>query len=129
MNIQFSAFKRLVIAVTISSASILLGEMIGVVSPVNAQIINLSSSVVAQSPTPETYVNKINNNTISVEITEGEFRFVGNLKRTSGNTFIGEDRQVRVIYDRDTKRIVIINRVTGDQFYNYIFSDVDEGAL
>lgn len=100
-----------------------------VVSPVKAQIMSLSSPVVAQSPTPVTNITNINNNRITIEITEGEFRFKGNLKRTTGNTFVGEDRQVRVMYDRDTKRIVIINRVTGDEFYNYFFSDVDEGAL
>jgi len=81
------------------------------------------------STTPVTYMRRINQNQIAVQITEGEFRFHGNLNRTSGNMFVGQDRQVRVMYDRTTKRMVVINVVTGTEFYNYIFSDVNEGAL
>jgi hypothetical protein len=36
---------------------------------------------------------------------------------------------VRVIYDQDAGRIVIINVVTGTEFYNYAYSSIDEGYL
>jgi len=51
------------------------------------------------------------------------------LQRAVDNNFIGEDEQVRVMYDRSTGQIVVINKVTGTEFYNYFFSEVDEGAL
>lgn len=81
------------------------------------------------SSTPVTYLTEIDRDQIVMQITEGEFRFHGYLERTSGNMFVGEDDQVRVMYDRDTKRVVVINAQTGTEFYNYFFSDVDEGAL
>lgn len=83
----------------------------------------------AQSATPVTYLTEVNRNRIVMQITEGEFHFHGNLVRTSGNMFVGQDNQVRVMYDRTTKRVVVINIKTGTEFYNYFFSDVDEGAL
>ncbi|HEY9640426.1 MAG TPA: hypothetical protein V6C57_08080 [Coleofasciculaceae cyanobacterium] len=88
-----------------------------------------SASSRAQSPTPVTYVTRVNDNRIVMQITEGEFRFHGDLNRTSGNTFVGQDQQVRVIYDRSTGRIVVINAQTGTEFYNYVFSKAHEGAL
>jgi len=99
------------------------------VIPVNAQTANLLPEIIAQSPVPVTYVTKIDNNQIVMQITEGEFRFHGYLKRTSGKTFVGQDEQVRVIYDRATGHIVVINVKTGTEYYNYVFSEVDEGAL
>lgn len=87
------------------------------------------SFVISQSSDPLTYLTEIDSDTIVMQITEGEFIFHGWLSRTSGNTFTGEDDQVRVIYDRDTKRVVVMNKQTGTEFYNYFFSDVDEGAL
>lgn len=87
------------------------------------------SFVISQSSNPLTYLTEIDSDTIVIQITEGEFIFHGWLSRTSGNTFTGEDDQVRVIYDRDTKRVVVMNKQTGTEFYNYFFSDVDEGAL
>lgn len=87
------------------------------------------SFVISQSSDPLTYLTEIDSDTIVMQITEGEFIFHGWLSRTSGNTFTGEDDQVRVIYDRDTKRVVVMNKQTGTEFYNYFFSDVNEGAL
>ncbi len=83
----------------------------------------------AQSPTPVTYMTQLNANEIMVQITEGEFRFRGKLRRTVENNFIGSDGRVRVMYDRSTSRVVVINEQTGTEFYNYFFSMANEGAL
>ena len=80
-------------------------------------------------PTPETYLTRENANEYIAELIEGEFYFYGPLTRTSGNTFVGSDAQVRVMYDADTSRMVVINVVTGTEFYNYFISNVDEGYL
>lgn len=117
------------IAFFLISPAILLGGTDGVISSAKAQTLNASSSVVAQSPTPVTYVTEIDQDKMVMQITEGEFRFHGYLERTSGNMFVGHDEQVRVMYDRDTSRVVVINVVTGTEFYNYFFSTVDEGSL
>ncbi|MFB2836102.1 hypothetical protein [Floridanema evergladense] len=90
---------------------------------------NNQSSSNSSSPTPVTRIIRRTPNQITVRITEGEFKYSGVLRRTSGNTFIGSDGRVRVIYDRQTGRITVINAVTGDEFYNYIYSDVNEGRL
>jgi hypothetical protein len=82
-----------------------------------------------QSTTPITQMTTRNANEIAANITEGEFKFSGILKRTSGNMFTGSDGRVRVMYDRGTARVVIINEVTGTEFYNYQYSDVNEGGL
>ncbi|MEP0896917.1 hypothetical protein NDI36_20850 [Leptolyngbya boryana FACHB-1624] len=82
-----------------------------------------------QSATPITQMTSRNANEIAATITEAEFKFSGILKRTSGNMFVGSDGRVRVMYDRGTARVVIINEVTGTEFYNYQFSDVNEGGL
>ncbi|WP_219903799.1 hypothetical protein [Stenomitos frigidus] len=83
----------------------------------------------AKSPTPLTYMTLRNANEIVTQITEGEFKFRGTLRRTSGNMFAGEDSQVRVMYDKGTSRVVVINKVTGTEFYNYFFSTANEGRL
>lgn len=70
-----------------------------------------------------------NANPIAVRITEGEFNFSGVLTRTSGNQFSGSDRRVRVMYDRGTGQVVIINEATGTEFYNYQYTDANEGSL
>jgi hypothetical protein len=79
--------------------------------------------------TPVTRMTHRNKNQIAVQITEGEFKFSGILTRTSGNIFQGSDGRVRVIYDRGAGRVTIINPKTGDQFYNYNYTDVNEGSL
>ncbi len=79
--------------------------------------------------TPVTNMTRRNNNQISAQITEGEFKFSGILSRTSGNLFQGSDGRVRVMYNRDTGRVTIINTKTGDEFYNYKYTDVNEGTL
>ncbi len=83
----------------------------------------------SSSGTPLTKMTRRNNNQIAVQITEGEFKFSGVLTRTSGNIFQGSDQRARVIYDRGAGRLTIINPKTGDQFYNYNYTDVDEGKL
>jgi hypothetical protein len=81
------------------------------------------------SLTPVTYVTPRSADQIDMQITAGEFRFHGPLTRSSGNTFTGADGRVRVIYDRDTGRIVVLNVMTGSELYNYVFSEVNEGYL
>jgi hypothetical protein len=88
-----------------------------------------STQSVSQTPAPLTYMTPVNANAIRVQITDGEFKFRGTLNRTSGNMFVGEDSQVRVMYDKGTSRVVVINKVTGTEFYNYIFSTAKEGNL
>ncbi|WP_073596410.1 hypothetical protein [[Phormidium ambiguum] IAM M-71] len=86
---------------------------------------NNQSTSSNSSPTPVTRIIRRTPNQITVQITEGEFKYSGVLTRTSGNTFIGSDGRVRVIYDRNTGRITIINAVTSTEFYNYIYSEVN----
>lgn len=81
------------------------------------------------SATPRTNLSQIADNQIAAYITDGEFSFDGMLYRTSGNTFVGEDGRVRVMYDKGSSRMVIINVVTGTEFYNYTYSMANEGAL
>lgn len=85
----------------------------------------------SNSATPLTKMTRRQNQNINVEITEGEFEFYGVLKPSTEkpNSFIGEDDQVRVFYDRNIGQITIINKVTGDLFYQYNYTDVDEGSL
>lgn len=122
------------IALALGTGAFSLGSM-GAIAPLaNAQIRPaslplVSSPVIAQSPTPVTYITEVSPDELAIEITEGEFYFHGYLERTSGNMFVGHDAQVRVMYDRDTSRVVVINLLTGDEYYNYFFSIADEGAL
>ena len=81
------------------------------------------------SGTPVTEMTTRNANQIAVRITEGEFKFSGVLTRTSGNKFSGSDGRVRVMYDRGAGRVVIINEATGTEFYNYQYTDANEGSL
>ncbi len=83
----------------------------------------------SSSGTPLTKMTRRGNNQIAVQITDGEFKFSGILTRTSGNTFQGSDGRARVIYDRGAGRVTIINPRTGDEFYNYNYTDVNEGSL
>jgi hypothetical protein len=88
-----------------------------------------AQTTTAPSATPRTNLSQIADNQIAAYITEGEFVFDGMLYRTSGNTFVGEDGRVRVMYDKGASRMVIINVVTGTEFYNYIYSMANEGSL
>lgn len=117
------------IARSLGAMAILLGGTVGILSSAAAQTPHPVTSVVAQSPTPVTYVTVLSSDQIVMQIQEGEFYFHEYLDRTSGNTFVGHDEQVRVIYDRDTSRVVVINLLTGDEYYNYFFSSTSEGAL
>lgn len=102
----------------------------GFISPLKAETLMMKQIPMIMANTPlTTYMTQKNNNLIAVEIKDAEFRFKGNLKRTSGNMFVGEDKQVRVMYDKSTSHVVVINRITGTEFYNYIFSIADEGTL
>jgi len=98
-------------------------------APYNQQNSQPAPNAAATSPTPLTYMTVRNSNEIMTQITEGEFKFRGLLRRTSGNNFVGEDSQVRVMYDKGTSRVVVINKTTGKEFYNYFFSTANEGAL
>lgn len=118
--------KQFLALFVVTAGSVL--TITGLISVAQAQLPE-PSFVISQSSNPLTYLTEIDSDTIVIQITEGEFIFHGWLSRTSGNTFTGEDDQVRVIYDRDTKRVVVMNKQTGTEFYNYFFSDVDEGAL
>lgn len=101
----------------------------GETAPANQSQTGSGGSSASPSTTPVTYLTEVDRDQIVMQITEGEFRFHGDLERTSGNMFVGEDDQVRVMYDRGTKRVVVINAQTGTEYYNYFFSDVNEGAL
>lgn len=79
------------------------------------------------SNTPTTYVTPVQDDELVMQITEGEFRFHGYLERTSDNIFVGSDDQVQVTYDRDKDRVIVVNKETGTEFYNYIYSEVNEG--
>ena len=114
-------------SISFATASILLLTTGGVISAVKANTLKASPMIMAQ--TPITTMTKKSRDQIAITIKEAEFKFKGTLKRTSGNTFIGEDRQVRVIYDKNTSHVIVINKITGDEFYNYIFSITDEGRL
>lgn len=119
-------FEKTAVAFSVVAASGL-WAIVGSVYPTHAQTIQPASVLIAA--TPVTYMTVVDRNHIVVQITEGEFFFHGWLERTSGNKFTGQDEQVRVMYDMDTKRLVVINVRTGDEFYNYIFSNVNEGSL
>lgn len=98
-------------------------------APYTQQSTQPAPSTTAKSPNPLTYMTPQGTNVIMTQITEGEFKFRGPLRRTSSNKFAGEDGQVRVMYDKDTSRVVVINKVTGTEFYNYFFSTANEGKL
>ncbi|ACK73245.1 hypothetical protein PCC7424_4888 [Gloeothece citriformis PCC 7424] len=99
--------------------------------PIKANSLHNSPIEIAQSRTPQkTYMTPQKNpNQIAVQIQDGEFFFAGMLQRTSGNNFMAQDKKVRVMYDQGTKRVVVINVVTGTEFYNYFFSTANEGRL
>jgi archaellum component FlaG (FlaF/FlaG flagellin family) len=104
---------------------------VGISLPIQANSLQNSSFEIAQSRQPQkTYMTPQRDpNQIAIQINDGEFVFAGMLKRTSGNMYIAQDKQVRVMYDKGTSRVVVINIMTGDEFYNYIFSTANEGSL
>lgn len=104
--------------------------MIGIVNPMRTQASDVPSNLIAQSSNPVTYITRFSwdPNQIVMQISEGEFIFHGYLFRTEGNMFVGEDDQVRVMYDYDTERVVVINKITGTEFYNYFFHDPNFGT-
>ncbi|HEY9657284.1 MAG TPA: hypothetical protein V6C65_02385 [Allocoleopsis sp.] len=120
-------FGKIGLTCSVIAACGLLGSSLGSVSPAQSQTVQSAPFQIAA--TPVTYMTVIDADHIVVQITEGEFLFHGWLERTSGNMFVGEDEQVRVMYDRDTSQLVVINVQTGDEFYNYTFSITNEGAL
>jgi hypothetical protein len=107
----------------------------GFAIPASAGGFGVAPLLLAQEPVaPErTYMTPQNDDQIAVQIRDGEFFFRGILTRSSGNVYIAHDRQVRVIYDREEGRVVVINLVTGTEFYNYPYRDpqrnTSEGAL
>jgi hypothetical protein len=119
--------EKIVLACSVITASSLFGSLVGVIPPAQSQTVQPAPMLLAANPT--TYMTVIDNNTIVVQITEGEFLFHGWLERTSDDMFVGQDEQVRVMYDRSTSRLVVINVRTGDEFYTYFFSPAAEGAL
>lgn len=114
----------------LATASLVLLSSSGFMSSVKAETLTIKEKpmLVASKPA-RTNMTVTGKNTIAVNIQDAEFKFKGTLKRTSGNMFIGEDRQVRVMYDKGTSHVVVINKKTGTEFYNYIFSIADEGSL
>lgn len=74
-------------------------------------------------------ITRVNDDEYAVELGEGQFYFNEPLYRSSGETFVGANGRFRVIYDRGNLRMVVINVVTGEELFNYIYSEVDEGYL
>ncbi|GAB4471614.1 MAG: hypothetical protein OHK0037_31040 [Elainellaceae cyanobacterium] len=121
------------IQIPLLATALLLGAS-GVGLPAHADSLGAVPVQLAQSATPErTYMTPQNADQIAVQISDGEFFFRGILTRSSGNFYIAQDRQVRVMYDREAGRVVVINVVTGTEFYNYPYRDnqrnTSEGAL
>ncbi|MEB3278371.1 MAG: hypothetical protein VKK42_05545 [Lyngbya sp.] len=69
--------------------------------------------------TPTTYTTIQNSNEIAMQITEGEFKFSGILKRGETGSFVGSDDQVEVIFNPQNGHVIVNNKVTGTEFYNY----------
>ncbi len=92
--------------------------------PAKADIINPQPRLIAAQNhiIPTTYMTRQNENEIAVQIQEGEFIFRGTLEKTQGSMYIAEDSQVRVMYDTRTHHVVVINKRSGTEYYNYVFS-------
>jgi len=76
-------------------------------------------------PTPVTYTTVLNEDQIRIQISEGDFFYTGNLERINGETFVGQEGAIRVVYARDRGLITVINVVQHRDLYNYAYSDVD----
>lgn len=96
-------------------------EFYNYTNPLSGSSSGQSSGGQSASLTPVTYMTPQNADTFMVQITEGEFNFRGPITRSSGSTYIGSDGRVRVMYDESAGRVVVINVVTGDEFYNYSY--------
>jgi hypothetical protein len=103
------------------SAALMMAGM-GVAVPAIATPTADSAVRIAQSVTPTTYLTSQTPDTIAIQIQDGEFFYHGTLTRSYGNLFSGTDGRVRVNYDLDSQQIVVINSVTGDEFYNYSYA-------
>jgi hypothetical protein len=77
----------------------------------------------------ESYLTRVSNEEYQAELIEGQFYFNGPLYRSSGDTFVGSDGRFRVVYDRGSSQVVVINLTTGEEIFNYFYSEVDEGYL
>lgn len=103
------------------SSSIILLSSNGFISPLKAETLTMKSMPMIMAKIPVTQMTKKNNDTIIVKIKDAEFVFNGTLKRTSGNMFMGEDKQVRVMYDKSTSHVVIINKKQVQNFITIFF--------
>ncbi len=79
---------------------------------------------IAQNRDPETYVKVQDMDSLVMQITEGEYRFRGILKRIGSREFIGNDRQSRVVFNPYNGHIMVFNVATGTEFYNYYIDPV-----
>ena len=84
----------------------------------------INSVEVAQNTDPETYVKVQDINSLVMQITEGEYRFRGILKRIGSKEFIGNDRQSRVVFNPYNGHIMVFSVATGTEFYNYYIDPV-----
>jgi len=80
-------------------------------------------------PPSEWSITRVSDNEYAVTMIEGQFYFDGPLYRSSGDTFVGSDGHFRVMYDRGNNRMIVLNLATGEEIFNFIYSEVDEGFL
>ena len=86
--------------------------------------VNIKPIEIAQNRDPETYVKVQDMNSLVMQITEGEYRFRGILKRIGSKEFIGNDRQSRVVFNPYNGHIMVFSVATGTEFYNYYIDPV-----
>jgi hypothetical protein len=77
----------------------------------------------------ESNLTRVSDNQYNAELSEGQFYFNGPLYRSSGDVFVGTDGRFRIMYDHSNGRVVVINLTTGEELFNYVYSEVDEGYL
>lgn len=70
-----------------------------------------------------TYMTPQSANAIAVDIRDGSFYFATILRRTSGSIYSATQNGVRVIYDRSSRRVTVINNRNGEELYNYFFTE------
>lgn len=98
--------------------------LIGFSAPSLANAVNHISLQVAQNTNPKTYTTVQDLNNIAIQITEGEFRFRGIIKRSASRQFMGSDGKVRVLLNPYDGHIIVFSEATGEEFYNYYISPV-----